>query len=74
MRRVRLWSFKDKLKIMIRNLILIGILLATVEVRAEKANGIIEIETLMSVPEKRHAALVLYAITTNDSTPDISTK
>ena len=59
---------------MIRNLILIGILLATVVIRAEETNRIIDIKTLMSVPEKRHAALVLNAITKNDSTPDISTK
>jgi hypothetical protein len=59
---------------MIRIIILICFLITTNIIRAEDTNSTIEIKTLMSVPEKRHAALVLYAVTGDDSTADISTK
>jgi len=59
---------------MIRVLILISLLITSNIVWAEDTNSTIEIKTLMSVPEKRHNALVLYTITGDDSTPDISTK
>ena len=51
-----------------------GLLLTMVLSRAKDTNTTIEIKTLMSVPDKRHSALILYAITDRDSSPDIYTK
>jgi hypothetical protein len=59
---------------MTRFLILIGFLFTAFVIRAEDTNTTIEIKTLMSVPEKRHNALVLFAITGDDSSPDICRK
>src|ERR1035437_6453721 len=59
---------------MIRIFILIGLLITTNIIWAADTNNTIEIKTLMSVPEKRHTAAVLYAITDNDSSPDICRK
>jgi hypothetical protein len=73
MSRVQLWNF-NKQQIMIRILILTSLLITTNIVWAEDTNDTIEIKTLMSVPEKRHNALVLYRITGDDSSPDIYAK
>jgi hypothetical protein len=59
---------------MTRIIILMGLLLTTVVSRAGDTNTAIETKTLMSVPEQRHNALVLYAITDNDGSPDIYAK
>jgi hypothetical protein len=70
---VKLWSF-DTNQIMIRILILAGLLLTTNIVWAEDTNSTSEIKTLMSIPEKRHNALVLFTITGDDCSPDIYAK
>jgi hypothetical protein len=58
---------------MIRNFILITFLFATFTLYAQKTPPV-DLKLLMSLPEKRHAELILDSITGDDSSPDISRK
>jgi hypothetical protein len=58
---------------MIRSLIFITLLFVTSAIFA-KETATVNLKLLMSIPEKRHAELILDSITADDSSPDISRK
>src|SRR5256885_1977945 len=61
------------MKIIALTLAIIGTL-STIEIGHADTNVTVSIKTLVGIPEKRHAALILFAITGHDSSPDITAK